>query len=137
MRLSCRLVHFPDSVNSNLCWKELDLLAIRYRCSPDIRPRPARCAKNSCTCRCSSCDDQTSQADASAWLLFTDRYVYACVLLIPLSRVLSLRGSGTSHTSSSPGSSPMSSLSKNRLRDSESCTIKWSYYYELLLLFQR
>lgn len=73
---------------------------------------------------------------APAWLLFRGKYAYGCALLIPLSRVLSPHGSGTSHTSSSPGSSPMPSLRKNRLRDSESCTIM-HHYYELLLLFQR
>lgn len=96
---------------------------------PDIRPRPVLCAKYSCTGCCSSCDNQRSQVDASAWLLFTNRLVCDCLLLIPLSRAFSLSGSGTSHTSSSPGSSPMSSLSKKRFRDSESCAIKLSYYF--------
>lgn len=130
-RLLCCLVHFQDSADSR---RELDLLAI---IGAGLRSDPGLCDVLKTACCCSSCDDQTRQADAQAWLLFTGRHVYACVLLIPLSRVLSLRGSGTSHTASSPGISPMSSLSKNRLRDSESCAIKWSYYYELLLWFQR
>lgn len=39
-----------------------------------------------------------------------------------LSRLMSLGGSGISHNPSSLGSSLMSSLSKNRFRDSEFCT---------------
>lgn len=118
------LVPFRDSVNNNYCWKELNLLDIRDIAAVlNSDPGLSGVLKTA--------------ADAAAWLLFTGRYAYACVLLIPLSTVISRRGSGTSHTSSSPGSSLMSSLSKNRFRDSESCKIKWNYCYELLLLFQR
>lgn len=51
---------------------------------------------------------------------------------VPLSRVRSgLGGSGTSHTSSSLGSSPTSSLIKNLFRDPGSCGHRRSYEPEV------